>query len=376
MNITIDASAAVHKRAGIGRYTQELITALLELNDSAKPEIRIFYNRAHEAHAQPPLDQLPHFRLNTQDKPWRLRVLLANWFKWSQDNLFQTNLFHATDNVLPYLSRTSSIFTLHDLTHHFYPQTQAPANRWYLQLMMSRFLRTADLITADSESSRLDAIKLYNLPTEKIHTVPLGVHPRFQPANPADILALRQSHGLPDKFLLHLGTIEPRKNLGFLLDALEGNDHLPLVIAGKQGWADSDLLHRLDDQARLGRVILLGYIPDEVLPILYSTADAFVFTSLYEGFGLPILEAMACGTPVICTNTSSLPEIAGDAALLVPPTDVRTLRQAMERLWDNRPLQAELSAKGRQRAAQFTWQRTAQQTLVMYHQLLEKPWKL
>jgi glycosyltransferase involved in cell wall biosynthesis len=364
MNILLDASAAVHQRAGIGRYTQELITALLEV--APQHTYRIFYNRAAEAGPQAPLNMLPATTIPTGDKPWRLRVLLAHWLRKPQNRLLPADLFHATDNVLPFLTHTPSVFTLYDLGHQLFPQTQSSPNRLYLRLMLGCFLRHARRVIAISESTRRDAMRLYGLPAEKIVVIPLGVNSRFQPAQPAEILAIRTRYNLPEKFLLAVGTIEPRKNLAALLPVLQMDKRLRLVIAGKRGWLADEFFHQLDASGCHDRVMLLGRTPDEDLPALYSAARAFAFPSLYEGFGLPVLEAMACGTPVVCANTSSLPEVAGDAAILAAPNDPRAWQAAITRLWDDDNLHTDLSARGLQHAARFTWQQCAQQTVLIY----------
>jgi glycosyltransferase involved in cell wall biosynthesis len=363
MNILLDASAAVHQRAGIGRYTQELLTALLEL--APEHTWRIFYNRAADANPHPPLNRLPGVTIATGDKPWRLRVLLAHLLRRPQDARLPADLFHATDNLLPYL-RAPAVFTLFDLTHHFFPHTQASLNRWYLTLMLPRFLKTARAVIAISEQTRQDAMRLYGLPGEKITAIPLGVNTCFRPINAADIVATREKYTLPEKFILAVGTIEPRKNLAALLPMLQMDERLHLVIAGKRGWLAEDFLRQLEASGCQGRVTWLGRTPEADLPALYSAARLFAFPSLYEGFGLPVLEAMACGTPVVCANTSSLPEVAGEAALLTPTHEPRTLHAAISRLWDDDAFHAEHRASGLAHAARFTWQRTAQETLRVY----------
>ena len=363
MKIVLDCSAAAHQRAGIGRYAQELAGALRKI--APQQALIAFYNRAEDALLPPPLEDLPRIALPDGDKPWRLRVLLAHWLRRSQDALLPPDsLFHAADHLLPRLAAIPSVFTLYDLTHHFYPETQARLNRLYLKLMLPRFLQQAQEVIAISESTRRAAIDLYHLPPDRIQTIPLGVSSHFRPVDPA---AVRAKYHLPERFMLYVGTIEPRKNLTTLLEALpSATPPAPLVIAGKRGWLAERFFAQLKARGRQEQVLLPGYIPDADLPGLYSAARLFVFPSLYEGFGLPVLEAMACGTPVVCSNTSSLPEVAAEAALLVNPRDARALRLALERLWQDDVLHAELGAAGLARAAGFSWERTAQATLAVY----------
>ncbi|MFZ6027463.1 MAG: glycosyltransferase family 4 protein [Chloroflexota bacterium] len=373
VKITLDASAAVHQRAGIGRYTQELLTQLLEL--SPQHRYAVFYNRAGDARLQAPIDRLERCVIPTGDKPWRLRVLLAHWLRRPQEHIFPAaDLFHATDNLLPYFGRMPAVFTLYDLVHRFFPQTQTSLNRLYLTLMLPHFLRQARAIIAISENTRAEAIRLYRLQPGQIVSIPLGVNPRFRPGEPAAVAAVRAKYQLPAKFLLAVGTIEPRKNLTVLLHALAENSALSLVIAGRRGWLADGFFQRLDASGLSRRVALLGHTPDEDLPALYSAARAFVFPSLYEGFGLPVLEAMACGTPVVCSDTPSLLEVAGaapanaaaPAAVMARPDDPPAFRQAIERLWDDDITWSAYRARGLAHASPFTWERTARRTLEVY----------
>ncbi len=198
----------------------------------------------------------------------------------------------------------------------------------------------------------------------------MGVNPRFRPADQGEIDAVRRKYELPDQFVLFVGTIEPRKNLVNLLEALaalkrEGHG-AKLVVAGRKGWLSADFDARLRSLGLESDVTFPGFVPDEDLPAVYSAATVFAFPSWYEGFGIPILEAMACGTPVVCSNTSSLPEVVGDAALMVAPDDVRALKEALGRVLSDPELRGRFTAHGIVRAAPFTWQRTAEQTAAVY----------
>lgn len=334
-----------------------------------------FYNRPAEARIDPPLDSVSHLTTNLPTKPWRMSALLAHFVRISQDWLFpQIDLFHATDHLLPRLSEVKSVFTLHDLVFRFYPETHKLLNRWFLTLMMPRFLQAADAVIAVSEWTKKDAIELYGLDEDKVSVIYEGVNPLFRPASQETISALRQKYGILNKFILSVGTIEPRKNLTSLVEAyrsLKDQDpELQLVIAGKKGWLYEGFFRRLRELGLEDDVIFPGFISDEDLPPLYSAADLFVLPSLYEGFGLPVLEAMACGTPVITSNASSLPEVAGEAALLVDPHDIGALIRAARAVLDGEELRSELRAKGPKQAARFSWEKAARETLVVYTSLL------
>ena len=376
MKVCWDVSPAVHGRAGLGRYVQDLAAAILARD--ARNEYVAFYNRSAEARVPAPLAGLPQLTTRQGDKPWRLRTAISHVLCRPQDRLFPgIDLFHATDNLLPFLTAIPSVFTLHDLVFRFHPDTVSRANRWFLQAMTGRFLRAADAIIAVSECTKRDAQRLYGIADSRICVIHEGVHDRFRPCGPDAVASVRQRHGLPARYLLFVGTIEPRKNLAALLEALAvlkrravdrgGPPEVPkLVIVGKKGWLSDGFFERLRELALGPDVVLPGFVPDEDLPAVYSGAECFVFPSLYEGFGLPVLEAMACGVPVICSNASSLPEIAGAAALLFDPGEPAELAAAIERVLADAAFRGELAERGRCQAAKFTWQRAAERTLAVY----------
>jgi glycosyltransferase involved in cell wall biosynthesis len=372
MRICLNASPAVHHIAGLGRYTQELMAALLEVD--SENEYVAFYNRPGEALVDPPLDRLPHLTTNLATKPWRMSALVAHFARISQDQLFPgIDLFHATDHLLPRLTRIKSVFTLHDLVFRFYPHTHKTLNRWFLTLMMPRFLAAADAVIAVSESTKKDAIQAYGLDEAKITVIYEGVSDHFRRVSPEAISAVRHKYSLPEQFFLTVATIEPRKNLTLLLEAYHTlrNDSSPgLVIVGRKGWLYSGFFDRLHELGLENDVVFPGFVPDEDLPALYSAADVFVFPSLYEGFGLPVVEALACGTPVVTSNAASLPEVAGDAALLVDPSSVGELVRAVRDVQRNQELREELRARGPRQAAKFSWQRAARETLAVYRSLV------
>jgi glycosyltransferase involved in cell wall biosynthesis len=373
MNICLDLSPVVHQKAGLASYARELAAQLIQI-DAGISWSAFHYDRHPPVPLTAPLDALPRYVVPWGAYRWRLTTALRHLLGLSMDRFFTgVDLFHATEHLLPRFSSVRTVFTLHDLIFLFHPETHKPLNRWFLTLMMPRFLRAADAVIAVSECTKRDAVRFYGIPEEKITVIYEGVNPRFRPASPETIAAVRARYGLPEHFILYVGTIEPRKNLTALLEAfhhLLATHDLRLVIVGKKGWLYEGFFRRLRELGLEDRVIFTGYVPDEDLPAIYSAADLFVFPSLYEGFGLPVLEAMACGTPVICSNTSSLPEVAGDAALLVDPTDVRALAGAMERALTDEHLRSELMAKGLERARWFTWEKAAAKTLEVYRGVL------
>ena len=374
MRICLDLSAAVHGRAGVGRYSQRLAEALSKLGGD---EYSIFYNRPSDAQIAPSLDRLPLIPLPLGDKPWRARVALAHLARQPQDWLLSgAELFHALDHLLPYITRTPSVFTLYDLTYRVQPATHNTLNRLYLTLLMPTFLRRANAVIAISESTRRDALRAYRLDPARVTVVYGGVDPGFCPAPPAALAAIRQKYALPERFILSVGTIEPRKNLTTLLDAYhtlrQSDSELGLVIAGRRGWRSAGFFERLRALGLEAVVHLLGPVPDADLPALYGAAAVFAYPSLYEGFGLPPLEAMACGTPVVAGNTSSLPEVVGDAGLLIGPHDGVALIAACRRLLDDASLRADLCARGLVQAHRFTWEAAALSTRDVYRAVVRR----
>jgi glycosyltransferase involved in cell wall biosynthesis len=369
MRICIDTSPAVHRRAGLGRYAQELLAALLAADTDN--EYVAFYHRPRDAQIDPPLDRVPHLTTSLDTKPWRFAALFAQSLRIPQDRMFPgIDLFHATDHLLPRLTRIRTVFTLHDLIFRLYPETHKPLNRWFLTLVMPRFLKAADAIIAVSEHTKRDAVRFYGLDEAKIHVIYEGVDARFRPASAEAMARVRRDHGLPPEFILSLGTIEPRKNLTSLLEAYHDlrarGFEAKLVIVGQKGWLYEGFFRRLHELGLENEVLFTGFVPDADLPALYSAAELFVFPSLYEGFGLPVLEALACGAPVVTSNRSSLPEVAGDAALLVDPTSVADVQAAIITVLESEDVRADLRARGPRQAARFSWDKTARETLSVY----------
>jgi len=372
MPIYVDISAAVHRRAGLGRYAESLTRALVATDSD---RYALFYNRERGVEPLAGLEDLPTRTVALGYKPWRMLVWLGQLARIGFDRLLPgAELFHATEHLLLPLRSIPTVLTVHDLIFRHLPTHHKPLNRWYLNAGLPLYCRRATHIIAISECTRRDLIAAYGLPPEKITVIHEAADPRFRPQPPEAIAAVRARYVLPDRYLIFVGTIEPRKNLKRLLTVFEAihaqglSDGL--VIVGRRGWLYDDFFAALERSPARDAVILPGYVRDEDLPALYAGAQALAFPSLYEGFGLPVLEAMACGTPVTCSNTSSLPEVAGDAALMLDPTNTTAITDALNRLLTDASLRADMREQGLRRAAQFTWDRTAQKTLTVYRQLI------
>jgi glycosyltransferase involved in cell wall biosynthesis len=368
----MDLSAAAHERAGLGRYASALAVAML----AQGAPLTAFVNDLRESHLRPPLSELRTFTARRPRRRWRLRAAVSYFGGPALDRTIPgIGLFHATEHLLPKLTRARSVFTLHDTAYLRFPEYHLARNRIYLRTMMPRFLRRADRIIAVSESTRRDALRFYPIDPDKIVVIPEGVEARFRPDVEGDAISrIRRRYALPERFLLSIGTIEPRKNLPTLVEAYAAlrprHPEVGLVIAGSRGWLYGRFFERLRALGLEDQVIFTGYVPEDDIPALLNAAEVFAFPSEFEGFGLPPLEAMACGIPVVSSNAASLPEVVGDAGLLLPPRDVGGWVTALDRLLDDRQLRADLSARGLARARLFGWDTAARRTLEVYRSVM------
>jgi glycosyltransferase involved in cell wall biosynthesis len=370
--IYLDISAAVHRRAGLGRYADSLTRALV----AAHPDrYALFYNRERGIEPLPGLEHMPTRTVALGYKPWRMLVWLGQLARVGFDNLLPgAGLFHATEHLLLPLRSIPTVLTVHDLIFRHLPDHHKPLNRWYLNLTVPLYCQRATHVIAVSERTRRDLTAAYGVPPEKVTVIYEAAAPRFRVQPLEAVAAVRARYGLPDRYLLFVGTIEPRKNLSRLLAAFE-TIHAAglsdgLVIVGKRGWLYGDFFARLEQSPAHDAILFPGYVPDEDLPAVYAGAQGLVFPSLYEGFGLPVLEAMACGTPVVASNASSIPEVGGNAALYFDPMDVEAMVEAVRRLLCDTELWDNMRMRGLTRAADFSWEVAATATRVVYDAVL------
>lgn len=287
----------------------------------------------------------------------------------------RADLLHALAFVSPLAWRGKSVVTVYDLSFLRFPEVYNRSNRLYLGTFTPPSLRRAERVITISEDARRDVIELCGVAPERVTAILLAADARFAPAGAADVEAFRRRQGLPERFVLYQGTLQPRKNVETLVRAYallrsQGNDDHILVLAGPRGWQHEPIFDLIRQLGLEGAVMFPGFVPDDDLPLWYSSATVFAFPSRYEGFGLPLLEAMACGTPVVSSNASSLPEVVGDAGLLVDPSDAEGLSGSLRRLLEDEALRSSLSAAGRARAQTFSWRRTASETVQVYREVL------
>ncbi len=364
--LAVDVRAVLDQPTGIGVYTRALLSALAR---------RGRFDLLAVAHREP------------RDGAWMREHGIAfeaqpapYGLLWQQLQLPRrlgrgdVDLFWSPLQTLPLLGELPAVVTVHDLTTLLFPETHRLKVRVTQLPFLGRSLTRARRIVADSEATAADVRDFFPEVADRLRVVWAGVEPRFAPASVAEIEATRRDLGCPDGYVLYAGTLEPRKNVGLLLDAWLGlrDEHPetpPLLLAGGYGWKSRELHARLDSLASEG-VRLLGRLDDEQHLRVLQAARLFVYPSLYEGFGLPAAEALACGVPTVVAHTSSLPEVVGDAALLVDPHDPGELAHAMQRILAEPDLAADLAARGPRQAARFSWEKSAEQLEAVFLEAL------
>jgi glycosyltransferase involved in cell wall biosynthesis len=364
MRIAIDARLVSYIQGGTSRYTLSLVQAMASL--VAQETLLVLEGRhAGENHGWPENVRRaqvltpPHHRLEQVTLPIELLLLGAD-------------LLHSPDFVPPFRRTCRSVITIHDLAFLRFPRLLTPESaRYYNQV--DRAVRSADAVIVVSEATRRDVLDLLKADPTKVAVVYEAASPECVPLPPEKVAEQRARLGLPERFALFVGTIEPRKNLPVLLRAYAQvwEEHrVPLVVVGRKGWLYEEVFRTQDSLGLKDEVLFVGPVGGDQLVHYYNCADCLVLPSLYEGFGLPVLEAMACGKPVVVSNVSSLPEIVSDAGLLVEPDDVEGLAAAIGSLLGNPDLRDEMGEKALARSAQFSWERAARETLDLYHKVL------
>jgi len=354
MKIGFNAYFLKGLRAGIGRYSWNVLEGLrkIALND----------------------------RFSICDNPLGLNKFLFEQvylpFKLWQD---RPAVFFSPSMILPFWGKTPSVMVVYDLVFDLFPQYyRGLINQLYLKLFFAPSLLRAKKIIAISESTKMDLVNIYQVPPEKVRVIHLAAAEEYKIiTDQARLSAIKRKYSLPDNYLLFVGTVEPRKNVRGLLQAyfslpLSIRERHRLVICGQKGWGYKVLQAWLQDQPARDEVVFLNYVDEADLPAIYNQAALFVYPSFYEGFGLPVLEAMACGVPTITSKTSSIPEVAGDAAILIDPNDPAQLAEKISQVLADNALAEELRANGLKQASKFSWQKTAQETMKLIKELEKK----
>lgn len=379
MHIAIDGRTIVRNRTGVGVYAERLVRSLLKIDQ--KNNYTLFLVEDDPSLTAPKLKKvlIPGYQKMGPNRLWE-NVLLPRYLR--KENV---RVYFSPAYVLPLMGTsriiglrstgTRLVVTLHDLVAYSHPETFTLKMRLWQKLYVNNAVRYADCVLADSAATKRDIHNLFNVADERIRVVHLPVGDQFHPIQDHAVLeSTRKLYGLPDKFILYVGTLEPRKNVGRLAEAYS---LLPeslragysLLLAGGLGWYSEGIRRDIERLGLGDKIRLLGYIDQKTLPALYTLASVFAYLSLYEGFGAPPLEAMACGTPVLVSNASALPEAVGDAAVLVDPYDVKEIAVQLEGLLTDEVRRKTLSQAGFERAALFGTREKAEEVLRIFEEI-------
>lgn len=369
MHIAIDAHSVGSQLAGNETYAVNLIEALAEIDQRNQYTLYVTRQSAIDLFA----NRWPNFKVK-QTLPHtplvRVPVTLSAELRKNPVDLLHVQY------TAPPLAPCRVVATIHDLSFEHLPETFNRRSRAQLRFTVRRTARNAAHILTLSEFSRRDIIETYKLDPTRVSVTPAAAAPGFLPVtDETQLRRVRENYGIGGDYILSVSSIQPRKNLVRLIEAysclrgLRPESKLPqLVLAGKRGWLDSETLRAAQRHAVDGDIIFTGYVPDRDLPALFSGAVCFVYPSIFEGFGLPVLEAMQCGAPVIAGNRTSIPEVVGESGLLFDPFDTNSLVNALSRVLGNSDYRDTLRARGLARAKEFDWKKTAQLTLTAYGQ--------
>lgn len=368
--IAIDITSVFRSRAGVGCYTKNLFNKL-QARNSKNPGLVFAIKEKYKISQNKKRNPVSKSFSAAMHLFWeQLLIPLSLWRR-------SIELFHSPAYVCPLIKTCPTIITIHDMAYLLYPEKFVSTYRRYLKFWVPLCVRISDKIITDSICSKKDIMRLLGIPGEKIEVVYLGKDSNFKVVSDSALIEdFRIKYGLGKKFILYIGTLEPRKNITGLINAYylfkkqNPESEYNLVIAGEKGWLYSSIFTLVENLGLKNSVIFMGYIKDKELPILYNAADLFVYPSLYEGFGLPVLEAMACGVPVITSNASSLPEIVGNAGIMVDPLDVQSLAISIQNVLLNEALRQKMIGKGLERAELFSWEKTAKETAQIYNKIL------
>ncbi len=372
MRIALDARTVQDHFPGIARYTFNLAQALAGITPPT--ELTLLYH-AGAQNTRFDLAQLtarPNVRLAVINAP--NYSLSEQWLIPGLLRQLHPHVYHSPYYIMPYRPGYPTIVTVHDLIPLLYPRHFTRSQRFVFGVTIRLSLRVAQKVIVVSRATANDLRALLNVPPDKVTIIPEAADPAMRRASPDVIAAIRARYHLPESYVLYVGSNKPHKNLTRLVEAFarhQNQSPITLAIGGHWDARYPTAHQRATELALSNRIQWLGPVPQADLPALYSGATLFIFPSLYEGFGLPVLEAMACGTPVVCSNISSLPEVIGDAGLLFDPLNVDTIATTIRRALENPDLRAELRQRGLARAAQFTWERVAEKTMAVYRAICQ-----
>jgi len=369
MRVVLNGSQAGN-RSGTGRYTEQLARWLPSLAQDVDVQVTWPSNAP-----RPACDRDAFRAFHEREIGGPLSRAFYDQLRFARDaRSLDADLVHCPANVGTYRGSAPMVLTVHDLSFLEEPGWFRATRAAYYRATVTRSVRRAARVIAVSEATARDISERLGRERETIDVVPNGVAERFRPESEARQAEVRGGYGLPDRFFLFYGTHEPRKNLPRLIQAwsaVADECAVDLVLAGRAGWKVRPIVKAVEQSRHAGRVHFPGFLRQEDLPAVISAAEAFAYPSLYEGFGIPVAEAMACGTPVLTSNVASLPEVAGDAAVTIDPRDTEAIADGLGRLARDPDLRASLAEQGLARAARYDWKRTAQMTLAVYRKVVQ-----
>ena len=373
MKIGIDGSGAMGTQTGVGKYINRLIENLSLIDTSNEYLVYLNYFRTGKINPFGNGYQITKNRI-----PAKIQRLLHNQLKIPIETFVgNIDIFHGPNYFVPPSKQSKKVVTVHDLTFEFFPETMIGRDAAYYKKYVPMSMQKADHILTISNSSKKDLIERFKVPADKISVTYMAAGSNFAPISNKDVIKpVLKKYKLPSNFLLTVCTLEPRKNLVTLVKAMSAlrknkKNEQKLIVVGGSGWKNDELFKQISELGLENDIIFPGYIGQEDLPALYNACSLFLFPSLYEGFGIPPLEALSCGTACICSNSSSLPEVVGDGAILIDPVNADEWVEQIEFLLDNPSKIDELGKRGMEQAKKFSWGKTAQETLAVYKKIAD-----
>ncbi|HLV02602.1 MAG TPA: glycosyltransferase family 1 protein [Acidobacteriota bacterium] len=367
MRIAFDGTTLRAQQTGVGLYSEHLFSHLSQRVTDER--LYLISNQAIVSSRPLPEDTTIYTKMSFPVRAVWMQCLAPFVLK-----ALEADVAHFTNSIAPLLTRTPTVLSVHDMSLELFPGYH-PKRRLLTRPLIKLSVQKSAAVVTVSEHSRNDIIRLLEVPPERVHVIPEAAAPCFRPCHDRELLeTVRHRYGLGEKVVLFVGTLEPRKNVPRLIRSFKHvvrrwDSSCQLICAGAFGWGYQAVKRAIEEEQLQGSVKLLGYVPYEDLPRLYSLATIFIFPSFYEGFGLPVIEAMACGTPVITSNNSSLAEIAEGSAELIDPLDCESMAHAMIRLLSDPERRIELSLRGLETAARYSWVKTASETLSVYRKV-------
>lgn len=374
MEIGIDISLAIGQRAGVGQYSFNLVKELAKLDQRNQYTLFPFFTHIYDPNFKKfdfPRGDNFKMKFENLSEEWVEALWRRSWIP-KYKFLDGLDLFHSTTFCIPEGFNKRVISTIYDISFKTHSEFHTPGNIKHCDKGTKQAVEKADTIIAISEHTKRDLIEYYSCPAEKIVVIYLGYDERFQQIEDRRKKdQINAEYGLTRPFIFNVGSIEPRKNLIGLIRAYASlgkkyHQNFDLVISGGQGWLNTEIYKEVEKLKMSDSVKFIGYVDDEDLPYLYNSAEVFAYPSFYEGFGLPILEAMACGCPVITSNVSSMPEVGGHAVSYIDPKDTETIKKALESVLGDKKKQSNMTRNGLEQAKKFSWTKCAQKTFKIY----------